>query len=69
MRQSELNRAVASVTGETIATIKRLGFLLADPETDQSPSTDSGPAVLDWDGCLVADNDVLANVAPESLVA
>ncbi len=31
MRQSELNRQVAKATGETVSTIKRLGFLIADP--------------------------------------
>ncbi len=31
MRQTDLNRAVAHVTGESIATIQRLGFLLAEP--------------------------------------
>ncbi len=33
MRQSELNRRVAHATGESVATIRRLGFLLAEPAT------------------------------------
>ncbi len=31
MRQADLNRAIAHAAGESIATIQRLGFLLADP--------------------------------------
>ncbi|WP_278465710.1 hypothetical protein [Gimesia maris] len=50
MKQSELNRAVALATGETIATVKRLGFLLAEPhETVDPDSETSGPLVIDWD--------------------
>ena len=50
MKQSDLNRAVALATGETIATVKRLGFLLAEPhETVDPDSETSGPLVIDWD--------------------
>ncbi|QDU94477.1 hypothetical protein [Lignipirellula cremea] len=50
MKQSDLNRAVALATGETISTIKRLGFLLADPDDgDDALFDDQGPEVLDWD--------------------
>lgn len=35
-----------SETGETVSTIKRLGFLLADPDPE---SDDDGPHVIDWD--------------------
>ena len=31
MKQADLDRAVARATGETVSTIKRLGFLLAEP--------------------------------------
>ena len=31
MIQAELNRAVARATGESVSTIKRLGFLLDEP--------------------------------------
>ena len=50
MRQSDLDRAVARATGENVSTIKRLGFLLADPidsSTDESDEHD--PYVIDWD--------------------
>lgn len=50
MKQSDLNRAVAMATGETIATVKRLGFLLAEPHESVDPDSEtSGPLVIDWD--------------------
>ena len=51
MKQTELNRAVARATGESIATVKRLGFLLDDPSAaaDHFDPLDPGPAVVDWD--------------------
>tara|TARA_R110002167_G_scaffold146607_2_gene338080 strand:+ start:17320 stop:17535 length:216 start_codon:yes stop_codon:yes gene_type:complete len=50
MKQSDLNRAVALATGETIATVKRLGFLLAEPQETVDPDSEtSGPLVIDWD--------------------
>ena len=48
MKQSDLNREVARATGETVSTIKRLGFLLDDPRSE-SLSADDGPLVIDWD--------------------
>ena len=36
MKQSDLNRAVAAVTGETVHTICRLGFSLCEPNTDHN---------------------------------
>lgn len=51
MTQRELNRAVARATGESVSTVERIGFLLADPETDVTDPDDEalGPSVLDWD--------------------
>lgn len=50
MKQADLNRAVARATGETVSTIKHLGFLLADPTEDLGPDHDEhGPLVIDWD--------------------
>ena len=50
MKQADLDRAVARATGETVSTIKRLGFLLADPHDGLDPSSDeNGPFVIDWD--------------------
>ena len=50
MRQADLDRAVARATGETVSTIKRLGFLLADPTEQLEPDLpEHGPYVIDWD--------------------
>ena len=44
MRQADLNRAVSRATGETVSTIQRLGFALAD-----SPHEQPDRPVIDWD--------------------
>ena len=44
MNQTELNRAVARATGESLTTVRRLGFLLADFDRCDRPAR--GP---DWD--------------------
>ena len=51
MKQADLNRAVARATGESISTIKRLGFLIDDPDagSDDLDPLAPGPAVIDWD--------------------
>ncbi|TWT38937.1 hypothetical protein [Blastopirellula retiformator] len=50
MHQSDLNRAVSRATGETVSTIKRLGFLIADPDLALDPhDEDLGPYMIDWD--------------------
>jgi hypothetical protein len=49
MTQSELNRAVARATGDTIKTIDRLGFTLAESASDPEPDNQRGPLVVDWD--------------------
>lgn len=52
MTQSDLNRAVSRATGESIATIRRIGFLISEPEDDRTEEADDetfGPSVLDWD--------------------
>ena len=50
MKQADLDRAVARATGETVTTIKRLGFLLADPTDSLDPDSEElGPHVIDWD--------------------
>ena len=56
MTQTELERAVARATGDSVATVRRLGFQLEDlfpddfddGEVDEE-SLDEGPLVLDWD--------------------
>ena len=50
MHQSDLDRAVSRATGETVSTIKRLGFLIANPDLTLDPyDEDLGPYVIDWD--------------------
>ena len=51
MNQTQLNRAVARATGETLDTISHLGFSIADPKVvdyDPEPSR-RAPQVVDWD--------------------
>lgn len=51
MNQNDLNRAVANATGETVSTIKRLGFLISEPNQPFEDPTDPvhGGRVIDWD--------------------
>ena len=51
MLQSDLYRSVSRATGESVSTIRRIGFLIADPtQPIDDPEADSlGPHVIDWD--------------------
>jgi hypothetical protein len=50
MKQADIDRAVARATGETVSTIKRLGFLLDEPANRVDPDAEeNGPYVIDWD--------------------
>jgi hypothetical protein len=51
MTQSDLNRAVARATGESVSFVKYQGFLLDDPtdDADDSDYGDTEPQVIDWD--------------------
>lgn len=52
MTQTELDRAVAHTTGESLATIRQLGFGVADPLEigfDPEPYEGPIPSVVDWD--------------------
>ena len=51
MNQRELNDAVARATGESVTTVKRLGFLLADFDLAQpmSGGVHSQVNIIDWD--------------------
>ena len=42
MTKPELHRAVAQATGERLATIRRLGFVLDEPAQEE-------PLIVDWD--------------------
>ena len=59
MTQSELNREVASVTGESVQTISSLGFV---PLTHIPFEQDREPLVVDWDD-LESEGEVLHPVA------
>jgi hypothetical protein len=59
MTQSELNREVASVTGESVQTISNLGFV---PLTHIPFERDREPLVVDWDE-LESQRDVRHTVA------
>ena len=43
MTQAELAREISRATGDSIATINRLGFSLMEPETDYEPR------MVDWE--------------------
>jgi hypothetical protein len=50
MTQAKLNRSVARATGESVHTIRRLGFSIADPAcTNFDPEPYAPPALVDWD--------------------
>ncbi len=50
MTQKELNRHVASRTGEELREIRRRGFSILDPlATDEDDELDYPPQVIDWD--------------------
>ena len=50
MTQSQVNRAVASATGESRRTIRRLGFSLVDPiDGPIDPEPSDIVKFLDWD--------------------
>ncbi|MGE3410521.1 MAG: hypothetical protein AB7I37_27320 [Pirellulales bacterium] len=68
MRTRQLYQAVARATGEPISTIKRLGFLLADPavEVPDADHEQLGPYVIDWDQ-LQADRDATLDATPEAV--
>ena len=49
MTQSRLNRAVARATGESLSTIKRLGFSIVEPEALEYDHEPAEPSFVDWD--------------------
>ncbi len=51
MHQNDLNRSVSRATGESVRTIRRLGFSLFDPgaNDNDADSIDLPPQVIDWD--------------------
>jgi hypothetical protein len=57
--QNDLNRAISRATGETVSTIRRIGFLIEEPHVDVADADDPalGPHVLDWDVLLSTDDE------------
>jgi hypothetical protein len=49
MTQSRLNRAVARATGESLSTIRRLGFSMIEPDALEYDHEPAVPNVVDWD--------------------
>lgn len=51
MTQQDVDTAVATVTGEDLCEIRRLGFSIADPdEVNFDPEPDDlPPNIIDWD--------------------
>ena len=50
MTSTELTRAVARATGESLATISRLGFSVADPAiVHHDPEPIRRPRTVNWD--------------------
>ena len=65
MLQADLYRSVSRATGESVATIKRLGFLIADPdEPIGDPEAEVlGPHVIDWDELHAPQDDIDAELS------
>ena len=50
MQASDFHRAVAKATGESVSTIRQLGFsLVEEPSDDLDDEVCFGPNVIDWD--------------------
>lgn len=49
MTRSRVERAVARATGESLATIQRLGFSNVEPQPSASDDPPAKPGVIDWD--------------------
>ena len=71
MRQTDLNRSVARATGETVSTIARIGFIIADPSEpiDDPHSEELGPLVIDWDSMHDQRNEADAQTQLDLLFA
>lgn len=49
MTRSRIERAVARATGESLSTIKRLGFSMAEPAAADCDDPPELPNIIDWD--------------------
>ena len=55
MTQQDINEAVATATGESVALINDRGFGIADPLDVQFDPEPRRPLVLDWDSMSPAE--------------
>lgn len=55
MSQKDIDRAVATVTGENVGLIHDLGFSIADPLDVSFDPEPRRPLVLDWDSMSPAE--------------
>lgn len=69
MNQRELNQEVAGKTGETVATIRRIGFQIADPSEPLSGPDDEmiDPYVSDWNATAIAGPAAIASEAAHAV--
>lgn len=49
MNRSRIERAVARVTGESLATIQQLGFSMVELQSNVSDDPRARPGIVDWD--------------------
>ena len=49
MTRSRVELAVARATGESLATVQRLGFSVVEPQQNVSDGRPATPGIVDWD--------------------
>jgi hypothetical protein len=59
MTQSQLDRAVARATGESLSTIRHRGFTVVEMPTTELPDDPAAPQVVDWDALEAARTGLL----------
>ena len=66
MTQTELNRAVAQATGESVSEISHLGFEILEPLPDEPDPED---LIVDWDTLQLSHNVALYSGRRQMAVA
>ena len=70
MTQARLNRAVARATGESLDTIQRRGFSIADPASVcYDPEPFDVPNIVDWDDVDTNRLSILPNRSSRRMAA
>lgn len=49
MNRSRIELAVARATGESLASVRRLGFSAVEPQVNLSDDPPARPGIVDWD--------------------